>query len=168
MSARARARVLAFLDECVAAAPEGQRGALWRLAERNRQLDANLVRLLPHASVAPHVEGALDVLLIVVEGEGLLDDGSATAQELRPGGLVWLPRGASRALSAGARGLTYLTVHGRRPGMEVGRRPAGPAEQEGGEPPCALDRVCPGCGRLGSEAGARYCAWCGEELPIAP
>ncbi|CAM5449812.1 hypothetical protein GCM10010329_34470 [Streptomyces spiroverticillatus] len=157
--------MLAFLDECAAEAPEGQRGALWRLAEQDRQLDANLVRLLPDAAVPAHVEEALDVLLLVMEGEGRLDGGTTPPQELRPGGLAWLPRGTPRALTAGPRGLTYLTVHRRRPGISVRPVLPVPPVQEGGEAPCALGRVCQECGRLGSEAGARFCARCGKELP---
>ncbi|MFF0742736.1 hypothetical protein ACFYVL_20290 [Streptomyces sp. NPDC004111] len=171
------ARVLAFVDDCLAAAREGQSGALWRLAEQGRQLDANLVRLLPGTSVARHSEGVLDVLVAVVDGGGLLDDGTGNSRELRPGCLVWLPKGAARGLSAGPAGLAYLSVHVRRPGMSVGGRrvaeagtavgPAASAAQaEGGEAPCAMDRVCPECGRMRAEASAPYCSWCGARLAL--
>ncbi|MFG2224982.1 hypothetical protein [Streptomyces sp. NPDC048644] len=152
-------RILAVIGECVAAAHEGQSGALWRLAERDRQLDANLVRLPGSGSVAAHVEPALDVLLIVVEGAGRLGDG-VTHQALEPGAVVWLPRSARRELSAGPDGLTYLTVHRRRPGLSIGRRSAGAA-------PASAARDCPSCGRPSREAEARFCCWCGAELPTA-
>lgn len=93
-------------------------GALWRLAEPGRQLDANLVHLPPHGAIDRHVEPDLDVLLLVVSGDGTL----TTAQERRPlteGCLAWLPRGSGRGLAAGADGMTYLTVHRRRPGMRI-------------------------------------------------
>jgi hypothetical protein len=38
---------------------------------------------------------------------------------LLPGELVWMPRGSTRSLTAGADGLAYLTVHQRRPGMQI-------------------------------------------------
>ncbi|MET8019252.1 cupin domain-containing protein [Streptomyces decoyicus] len=160
MSAQETSQVLVALDTCLAAAPEEQSGALWRLAQRNRQLDANLVRLPAGASVAGHVESELDVLLIVVEGDGQLDNGTR-AQPLEPGVVAWLPKSAHRALIAGPRGLAYLTVHRRRPGLSIGGRTA----EEGGEAPCAPDRVCQACGRLRAEAGARFCSWCGEAVP---
>ncbi|MFK8907808.1 hypothetical protein [Streptomyces sp. YS-3] len=155
-------RVLVTLYETVAAAEQGQGGALWRLAEEGRQLDANLVRLPPDASVAEHVESDLDVLLVVVEGTGRLDNG-VERQTLAPGTVAWLPRTARRALSAGPDGLAYLSVHRRRPGLKIGVRTA--QLDEGGEAPCSLDRVCPACGRMAAESDARYCARCGEELP---
>ncbi|WP_435130739.1 hypothetical protein [Actinacidiphila sp. bgisy144] len=101
-----------------AAAPAG---ALWRLTEPGRQLDANLVRLPPDARVEARTEGDLDVLLAVVAGGGTLG-GAPDPQPLAPGSLVWLPHGAARSLAAGAAGLSYLTVHRRRPGMKIGRR----------------------------------------------
>lgn len=155
-------RVLVALHETVAAAEEGQGGALWRLSEQGRQLDANLVRLSPDAAVAEHVESELDVLLFVVEGDGHLDNG-VERQTLEPGAVAWLPRTARRALLAGPNGLAYLSVHQRRPGLRIGFRTTG--RDEGGEAPCSLDRVCPACGRMAGEADARYCARCGEELP---
>ncbi|WHM40525.1 hypothetical protein [Streptomyces sp. BPTC-684] len=160
-------RVLVAVHEAVAAAEEGQVGALWRLAERGRQLDANLVRLSAGAAVAEHVESELDVLLVVVEGGGHLDNG-VERQAMEPGSVAWLPRTARRALLAGPNGLAYLSVHQRRPGLRIGFRTADTEADgdEGGEAPCSLDRVCPACGRLAGETDARYCARCGEELPI--
>ncbi|MFR9787521.1 cupin domain-containing protein [Streptomyces sp. MB22_4] len=104
-------------------------GVLWKLAESGRQLDANVVRIAPGGRIAAHAEARLDVLLLVVAGDGVL--GAGRSQEPRPvgvGALVWLPRGSTRSITAGEQGLTYLTVHTRRPGMAITARPAdGPA-----------------------------------------
>lgn len=109
----------------LAEAPPVPAGALWKLAESGRQLDANVVRLAPGARITVHTEAQLDVLLLVVAGEGLLDKGpSAGSEPLTGGVLVWLPHGAPRGVTAGTDGLTYLTVHRRRPGMWIGGAPA--------------------------------------------
>ena len=74
--------------------------------------------------MAPHREPDLDVLLFVVTGSGVL--GAGVGDEPRPlteGATVWLPHGSTRSLTAGADGLAYLTVHRRRPGMQI--RPHG-------------------------------------------
>ncbi|WP_369194307.1 cupin domain-containing protein [Streptomyces djakartensis] len=96
-------------------------GALWRLAEPGRQLDANLVRVPAHGHIDAHAEPDLDVLLLVVTGEGTLGR-AGRPQELEPGSLVWLPHGSVRSLTAGENGMAYVTVHRRRPGMQIGRR----------------------------------------------
>ncbi|MFD1663090.1 cupin domain-containing protein [Streptomyces caeni] len=96
-------------------------GALWKLAEDGRQLDANLIHLPPGQRVGSHAEPDLDVLLLVVAGDGVLDTAQGR-QRLAEGALFWLPHGSSRSLSAGEGGLSYLTVHRRRPGMQI-RRP---------------------------------------------
>ena len=44
--------------------------------------------------------------------------------QLTGGVLCLLPHGSSRRLVAGADGLTYLTVHRRRPGMQIRPRPS--------------------------------------------
>ncbi|NEA51276.1 hypothetical protein G3I35_34630 [Streptomyces sp. SID10815] len=101
-------------------------GVLWKLAETGRQLDANLVRLAPGGRVAPHAEPDLDVLLFVVGGDGVLGAGTADEpRRLTEGAAVWLPHGSTRSVAAGADGLSYLTVHRRRPGMRI--RPHGGA-----------------------------------------
>jgi quercetin dioxygenase-like cupin family protein len=96
-------------------------GALWKLAESGRQLDANLVHLPPDESVASHREPDLDVLLLVVAGGGTLSSPDGV-QPLGAGALLWLPHGSTRRIDAGPDGLSYLTVHRRRPGMRIGRR----------------------------------------------
>lgn len=124
-------------DTAALTAAAGSAGVLWRLAEPGRQLDANLVRLAPGQRVAPHAEPDLDVLVLVVGGTGTLHADGARGDDtddipagdtpgdtegdraLAEGALAWLPHGARRALSAGESGLTYLTVHVRRPGMRV-------------------------------------------------
>ncbi|MGW1270703.1 cupin domain-containing protein [Streptomyces sp. NPDC002491] len=114
----------------LAGLPLADSGALWRLAESGRQLDANLVRLPAGRHVHAHVEPELDVLLLVVAGDGVLatPDGAET---LAQGKLVWLPKGSSRSITAHGDGLSYLTVHRRRPGMQIRSRPTG----DGAPPP---------------------------------
>ncbi|MEU0744490.1 hypothetical protein [Streptomyces sp. NPDC006134] len=114
-------RVLCDAGEVVAGG-SARAGALWRLAEPGRQLDANVVRIPPKGRVDTHTEPDLDVLLLVVGGSGTLD-GAPDPQPLAPGSLVWLPHGSARGLGAGEDGLAYLTVHRRRPGLRIRTRP---------------------------------------------
>ncbi|TWD18843.1 cupin domain [Streptomyces sp. T12] len=107
----------------LAAVDDAAAGALWRLAESGRQLDANVVRLPPGHRVDTHREPDLDVMLLVLSGHGTLTapDGE---HPLPAGTLIWLPHGSTRSLAAGDDGLTYLTVHRRRPGMTIRTRDA--------------------------------------------
>ncbi|MFI9270720.1 cupin domain-containing protein [Kitasatospora sp. NPDC052896] len=157
-------RLLADLSECVAEAGPERRGALWRLTEPARQLDANLIRLPAGAVVAEHRENDLDVLLLVVAGDGTLLDGARTVP-LGAGALAWLPRAARRGLRAGPDGLVYLTVHRRRPGLAVrGTGRVAPVDDQGGEAACWLHQVCPGCGAVPDGVAPVYCSRCGERL----
>jgi quercetin dioxygenase-like cupin family protein len=125
-------RVLCDTAELSALGAGTAAGALWRLAEPGRQLDANVVRLPPSGRVGTHTEPDLDVLLLVLDGTATLvrTDGE---QPLRAGLLTWLPHGSTRAVAAGPDGVTYLTVHRRRPGMRI-------------QPPGAAGRPRPGGG----------------------
>nr|WP_203600615.1 hypothetical protein [Streptomyces sp. SID9727] len=155
--------VLAVLDDLLAAASPDDRGALWQLDRRGRELDANLVRLPPGAEVGEHQEDVLDVLLVVLAGSGRLTPGDgAEPLVLTPTTATWLPRTSRRSLAAGPDGLAYLTVHRRRPGLAL--KPTVYAG-EGGEAPCALDRVCPECGRMSPESAPVFCSACGERFP---
>jgi quercetin dioxygenase-like cupin family protein len=114
-------RILGNTGELAAADPEAT-GAVWRLAEPGRQLDANLVRVPPRGSIDAHAEPDLDVLLLVVSGDGTLGS-AAGPHPVEPGSLVWLPHGSVRSVTAGVSGLSYVTVHRRRPGMQIQGRP---------------------------------------------
>ncbi len=125
-------RVLCDTAELVSLGGDGPAGALWKLAEPGRQLDANVVRVPAGGRVGTHTEPDLDVLLLVLAGEAALvcDDGE---RPLRAGALTWLPHGSARGVAAGPDGVAYLTVHRRRPGMRI-------------QPPDAADRLRPGGG----------------------
>ncbi|MEU9014438.1 cupin domain-containing protein [Streptomyces sp. NPDC048479] len=155
------AGVLADIADLLHDLPADRGGALWRLSEEGRQLDANIIRMLPAARVAGHVEPDLDVLLCVLSGSGRLETDTGARQELAAGCVAWLPRGVRRALFADDDGLVYVTVHCRRPGLAI--RSA--AVAQGGEAACLLNRICPGCDLPAEEIGARYCSRCGSRLP---
>ncbi|MET8245018.1 hypothetical protein ABZV31_11730 [Streptomyces sp. NPDC005202] len=113
-------RVLCNTRSLTDAADPSPAGVWWKLAEAGRQLDANVVRLAPGGRIAPHSEPDLDVLLLVVSGSGVLGAGPADEpQPLAEGALLWLPHGSTRSITAGDDGLAYLTVHRRRPGMQI-------------------------------------------------
>lgn len=95
-------------------------GVTWRLSEPGRQLDANALNLSPGQTIDTHTEPDLDVLVVVVAGSGCVDT-TGGELTLTAGELLWLPRGSTRRLVAGDRGLSYLTVHRRRPGMQITR-----------------------------------------------
>lgn len=163
MAESPRAGVLASRAD-LTAAPEDRGGALWRLDPVARQLDANLVRLLPDTRGAAHVEPDLDVLICVLDGSGELTVGGER-QPLEPGCVAWLPHGIERAVSAGPGGLAHVTAHRRRPGMTIGSASPVRETAQGGEPACMLGRVCPDCDHPAADAGARYCSRCGARLP---
>jgi quercetin dioxygenase-like cupin family protein len=153
-------RLLADLDWVLAQSASSASGALWRLEEADRQLDAKLIRLRPGQSVDLHQESDVDVMLLPLAGGGTLrcgDESDSEAISLAPHALIWLPRGSRRALEAGSEGLAYLTVHRKRAGMTI-KLPTDPEKlrqleareeaAEGGEPACLLPRVCPECGRV--------------------
>jgi uncharacterized protein (DUF2249 family)/quercetin dioxygenase-like cupin family protein len=93
-------------------------GAVWRLEPTARQLDANLIRLAPDGQIEAHLGPDLDVLLHVLGGSGQITTATDPIR-VRPGVLVWLPRRSQRAVLAGPDGLTYLSVHPRRPGLSI-------------------------------------------------
>jgi quercetin dioxygenase-like cupin family protein len=94
-------------------------GALWRLD--GEELQANLVRLGLGDRIQPHRNDEVDVLMVVVSGQGelTLDD---QVHPLAPMALLHLPKGTVRAVVAVDGPLAYLSVHRRRSaGLQVGR-----------------------------------------------
>ncbi|NUO59567.1 MAG: hypothetical protein HOV71_27070 [Hamadaea sp.] len=95
-------------------------GAVWRVTAEPRHLDANIIHLPAGDRIAAHQGPDLDVLIHVLAGGGHLDSDDQTL-ELAPGALVWLPRGSQRAVVAGPDGLTYFSVHPKRPPLGITR-----------------------------------------------
>lgn len=89
-------------------------GPIWSL--NVEQLNVNLMRLSTGEGITEHINGELDVLLAVFEGEGQLtvDD---ELHELGPGVVVVVPRGARRGISCLRGPLVYLTSHRQRGGL---------------------------------------------------
>ena len=99
---------------------DGVGGAVWSLPHGG-DLDANLVRIAPDAGIDRHVNEEVDVLMVIRSGDGELTvDG--TVHMLAESALALVPKGSSRAIRAGERGLAYLSVHQRR--APLGVRPA--------------------------------------------
>lgn len=97
-------------------------GAAWKLAEAGRGLDANLIHLPAGDSIAAHEGPELDVLVHVAAGSGTLSTAEGELP-LTAGDVVWLPKLSVRGFTAGAEGMRYLTVHTRKPGLQIGERP---------------------------------------------
>jgi len=87
-------------------------GVQWSL-EASTDLNANLVWLDPGHAVGEHVNDAVDVLVVVLEGCGrVVVDGAP--HEVAAHVVVHVPAGTSRRIEADGDGLRYLTVHRRR------------------------------------------------------
>ena len=121
---RILADVHALVDDSVVPA-----GARWTLAEPGRQLDANLIHLPPGQRIDTHTERDLDIVLVVVAGGGTVGTPDGP-RPLADGNLVWLPHGSTRNITAGKDGLSYLTVHRRRPGLQIRTRPGHVATEQ--------------------------------------
>jgi quercetin dioxygenase-like cupin family protein len=122
LSEQPTVRVLVDVHELVDDSPVPS-GARWTLAEPGRQLDANLIHLPAGQRVDTHTEPDLDVILIVVAGGGTIG-APDREQALADGNIVWLPCASTRNITAGDNGLSYLTIHRRRPGLQISKRAA--------------------------------------------
>jgi quercetin dioxygenase-like cupin family protein len=118
MATPARAQPRVLINTVAAARADGP-GAVWKLAETERDLDANLIVLPAGERIDAHDGPDLDVLVHVVAGSGRLET-EAGRIDLSPGALAWLPRRSRRAFTAGPDGLRYLTVHRRRQALTLG------------------------------------------------
>lgn len=117
-------RILCNTDAVAASSPAADAGgAVWKLEAAQRHLDANLIRLQPDAQIARHAGPDLDVLMHVLAGTGELSTETGSLA-LEPGALIWLPRRSTRQITAGPGGLSYLTVHPRRPALSIDAAPA--------------------------------------------
>ena len=95
------------------------RGPIW--GDATEGLNVTLLVWPPGDGPAEHVNDERDVVIVVAEGAAqVVLDG--VTHHVRPGHVVVVPRGASRALTAGPDGVRYLSIHRRRGGLQI-RRP---------------------------------------------
>lgn len=80
---------------------------------QSEDLNGNLVSWSKGQGVAPHVNSEVDVLLMVVSGNGavIIDDHEIA---VGPGQCLLLPKSARRSILAASDGFSYFTVHQRR------------------------------------------------------
>lgn len=88
-------------------------GAIWKLEPEERDLDANVISLAPGEGIGQHQGPALDVLLHVFAGSGILHTAGEPI-ELSAGDIIYLPAHSQRGFSAGPAGLGYFSVHQRK------------------------------------------------------
>src|SRR5262245_25006400 len=92
-------------------------GAVWSLPHGG-DLDANLVRLAPGATIGEHVNDEVDVLMVIRSGDGELTV-DRVVHPLVVSSVAMVPKGAGRGVRAGERGLAYLSIHRRRAPLGV-------------------------------------------------
>ena len=96
----------------------GERGPLWGTATDD--LNATLLEWPPGSGQPERANEHRDRLFFVVAGNGTATVGGES-HPLSAGRAVLVPKGTPFALEAGPAGLRYLSVHLRRPGLEIGR-----------------------------------------------
>ena len=99
------------------AEPLGSGGAVWSLPHGG-DLDANLVSLDAGGAIGLHVNNEVDVLMFVRSGSGSVTVDGETLP-LGSDHLAWIPKGASRSVSAGSDGISYLSIHRLRGGLGI-------------------------------------------------
>lgn len=96
-----------------------QAGPVWGHASED--LNATLLSWPAGGGATEHVNDERDVLIYVVDGSVTIAvDGEE--QELRAGNATIVPKRARRELRAGSHGVRYLSVHRRRPPLQIASR----------------------------------------------
>ncbi len=96
----------------------GERGPLWGAATED--LNATLLEWPPGGGQPERSNPHRDLLFVIVAGAGTATV-AGESHVLAPGRLLLVEKGTPYAAEAGPAGLRYLSVHLRRPGLEIGR-----------------------------------------------
>jgi quercetin dioxygenase-like cupin family protein len=103
-------------DELEAAASDQNRGA----ALASDELNATPLSWKAGAGPPEHVNEEHDVLVVVLDGSATLSiDGEG--RELARGESAIVAKGRRRKITAGGGGVRYVSVHRRRPPLQIGR-----------------------------------------------
>ena len=99
--------------------PEGG-GPLW--GTETNDLNATLLAWPPGGGPSEHVNIERDVLLVVLSGSATVKvDGEARA--IAAGQAIVIEKGSARRITAGPEGVRYLSVHARRPPLQISPAP---------------------------------------------
>jgi mannose-6-phosphate isomerase-like protein (cupin superfamily) len=79
-------------------------------------LNVNIMRFTGEEGIEEHVNREVDVLLVALEGEGLITVDSIEAT-LAAGQAMIIPKGAARSIRCAGTRFAYVTCHGQRRGM---------------------------------------------------
>jgi quercetin dioxygenase-like cupin family protein len=109
-------RLTALAD---AAARNGS-GPVW--GAESEDLNATLLDWRAGEGPSEHVNDERDVLVVVLEGSAIVRT-EDEERELAAGETTIIAKGRRRKISAGRHGVRYLSVHRRRPPLQVARAP---------------------------------------------
>ena len=79
-------------------------------------LNINLLVLAAGDGVTRHVNRLVDVLIVGIEGEGIIDV-EGVEHVVTAGRALVVPKGVSRAIQVRGNRFAYLSCHRRRPGL---------------------------------------------------
>jgi quercetin dioxygenase-like cupin family protein len=79
-------------------------------------LNVNMLRFTGERGIDAHVNREVDVLIVALDGEGLLTVGG-TPTPLTAGDAVIVPKGTERSIRSNGGRFAYLTCHGQRRGL---------------------------------------------------
>lgn len=111
------------IDLAAVAALASGPGPIW--TQQTDDLNVNVIAFEAGQGIGEHVNGEVDVLIVVVTGQGTVTvDGRDHA--LTGGRALIIPKGARRAIRSSDERFVYLSCHRRRAGLMPGPgRPAG-------------------------------------------
>jgi mannose-6-phosphate isomerase-like protein (cupin superfamily) len=92
----------------------GDRQPLW--AYQGTDLNVNLLAWVAGDGVAEHINTEVDVLIVGIEGEGVITVEGAN-HTLQAGQVLVIPKGARRTIQGTSERFAYLTCHRRRAGL---------------------------------------------------
>jgi mannose-6-phosphate isomerase-like protein (cupin superfamily) len=93
-------------------------GPQW--SHESEDLDLTLLSWSKGRRIEPHVNSEVDVVWIGVEGEGVATV-NGVVHPLSPGVALLIPRGCERSIESTSERLCYLSLHRRRPGIQLTR-----------------------------------------------
>jgi len=103
------------------------RGPVW--GADSEDLNATLLAWGPGAGPPEHVNTERDVLVAVLDGSATVAlDGEE--RRLDPGAAIIIEKGRARRITAGPEGVRYLSVHRRRPPLQIGSQLSSPRPDE--------------------------------------